>query len=64
MAYKCDRCKTLYEEEIMDSSTKLEDIYVSQLRVGNSQTHSQNRDLCPNCARSFVNWYLNGQNAS
>ena len=58
-AKRCDRCQTFYNEPAKNEEVMINGQYTSRIKFGLYDTVMEERDLCPNCAKSFVNWFYN-----
>ena len=67
-AYKCDVCGRIFEgitDMELKLSKKLEELlrFVLGVKIspGNEEAQIYTKDCCPDCAKSFVNWYKTEQ---
>lgn len=54
-AKRCDRCQTFYNGPAMNEEVMIDGLYTSRIKFGLHDDNMEEKDFCPNCAKSFVN---------
>lgn len=57
-AMKCDRCKKYYDANILGGSG--EELQFERIILANNDITKTNKDLCPDCRKSFDLWLKEG----
>ena len=60
-AKRCDRCLAFYDKPMIADDTSLKNEHVGWINWGANGSQANAQDLCSECAKSFINWFINGQ---